>query len=223
MRYERAVSMHNAAREMVFVAEQGVMADKNRLDPTWQEMLNHATCKVRQSLCFLCVPFLSRAALAFESFSGPLPVWFLMLPQTIPSDLERHPGLPAGAQPSTSPGFPKEPLEGGTGQWGLWHLWCAGRGSAPGHLSWDSLPARWPLCFVGPANWSTSGEGSGRELLGAGESSVGWGGEMKEPCGGSIEERRCYKAAQGSAQPTALVDRVAGISLPCSAVSLGFA
>lgn len=38
--------MHNAAREMVFVAEQGVMADKNRLDPTWQEMLNHATCKV---------------------------------------------------------------------------------------------------------------------------------------------------------------------------------
>lgn len=47
LRYERAVSMHNAAREMVFVAEQGVMADKNRLDPTWQEMLNHATCKVR--------------------------------------------------------------------------------------------------------------------------------------------------------------------------------
>lgn len=41
--------MHNAAREMVFVAEQGVMADKNRLDPTWQEMLNHATCKVSQA------------------------------------------------------------------------------------------------------------------------------------------------------------------------------
>ncbi|KAG8127855.1 hypothetical protein E2320_014744 [Naja naja] len=40
--------MHNAAREMVFVAEQGVMADKNRLDPTWQEMLNHATSKVKQ-------------------------------------------------------------------------------------------------------------------------------------------------------------------------------
>lgn len=47
LRYERAVSMHNAAREMVFVAEQGVMADKNRLDPTWQEMLNHATSKVK--------------------------------------------------------------------------------------------------------------------------------------------------------------------------------
>lgn len=42
--------MHNAAREMVFVAEQGVMADKNRLDPTWQEMLNHATCKVSQAV-----------------------------------------------------------------------------------------------------------------------------------------------------------------------------
>ncbi|XP_029814724.1 uncharacterized protein LOC115307320, partial [Manacus vitellinus] len=46
LRYERAVGMHNAAREMVFVAEQGVAAGKNRLDPTWQEMLNHATRKV---------------------------------------------------------------------------------------------------------------------------------------------------------------------------------
>ncbi|XP_068106254.1 SH3 domain-binding protein 5-like [Hyperolius riggenbachi] len=49
LRYERAVSMHSAAREMVFVAEQGVTADKNRLDPTWQEMLNHATCKVNEA------------------------------------------------------------------------------------------------------------------------------------------------------------------------------
>ncbi|XP_075434242.1 SH3 domain-binding protein 5-like [Ascaphus truei] len=49
LRYERAVSMHGAAREMVFVAEQGVTADKNRLDPTWQEMLNHATCKVNEA------------------------------------------------------------------------------------------------------------------------------------------------------------------------------
>lgn len=39
--------MHTAAREMVYVAEQGLMADgKNTLDPTWQEMLNHATSKV---------------------------------------------------------------------------------------------------------------------------------------------------------------------------------
>ncbi|KAJ8334956.1 hypothetical protein SKAU_G00405950 [Synaphobranchus kaupii] len=44
--YERAVSMHTAAREMVYVAEQGLMADRNTMDPTWQEMLNHATCKV---------------------------------------------------------------------------------------------------------------------------------------------------------------------------------
>jgi len=45
--YERAVSMHSAAREMVYVAEQGLMADgRNTLDPTWQEMLNHATTKV---------------------------------------------------------------------------------------------------------------------------------------------------------------------------------
>ncbi|GCB74945.1 hypothetical protein scyTo_0018925 [Scyliorhinus torazame] len=49
LRYERAVSMHNAAREMVYVAEQGLMADRNRLDPTWQEMLNHATSKVNEA------------------------------------------------------------------------------------------------------------------------------------------------------------------------------
>ncbi len=56
MSYERAVSMHTAAREMVYVAEQGLMADgKNTLDPTWQEMLNHATSKVtkrRRSTCY---------------------------------------------------------------------------------------------------------------------------------------------------------------------------
>lgn len=37
--------MHTAAREMVYVAEQGLGADKT-LDQTWQEMLNHATSKV---------------------------------------------------------------------------------------------------------------------------------------------------------------------------------
>ncbi|XP_041931969.1 SH3 domain-binding protein 5-like [Alosa sapidissima] len=49
LRYERAVSMHTAAREMVYVAEQGLLADKNTLDPTWQEMLNHATSKVNEA------------------------------------------------------------------------------------------------------------------------------------------------------------------------------
>lgn len=50
LRYERAVSMHTAAREMVYVAEQGLLADRNTLDPTWQEMLNHATCKVQWAI-----------------------------------------------------------------------------------------------------------------------------------------------------------------------------
>ncbi|KAJ8267402.1 hypothetical protein COCON_G00125740 [Conger conger] len=49
LRYERAVSMHSAAREMVYVAEQGLMADCNTMDPTWQEMLNHSTCKVNEA------------------------------------------------------------------------------------------------------------------------------------------------------------------------------
>lgn len=53
MSYERAVSMHTAAREMVYVAEQGLLADgKNTLDPTWQEMLNHATAKVTEKSSF---------------------------------------------------------------------------------------------------------------------------------------------------------------------------
>ncbi|KAL0961783.1 hypothetical protein UPYG_G00331690 [Umbra pygmaea] len=41
--------MHTAAREMVYVAEQGLLADRNTLDPTWQEMLNHATSKVNEA------------------------------------------------------------------------------------------------------------------------------------------------------------------------------
>ncbi|XP_070703147.1 SH3 domain-binding protein 5-like [Pempheris klunzingeri] len=49
LRYERAVSMHTAAREMVYVAEQGLLADRNTMDPTWQEMLNHATVKVNEA------------------------------------------------------------------------------------------------------------------------------------------------------------------------------
>lgn len=83
LRYERAVSMHNAAREMVFVAEQGVMADKNRLDPTWQEMLNHATCKVSQAmsaglprfLCFLCCPFIPSPSCLLSVFSTQAFPW----------------------------------------------------------------------------------------------------------------------------------------------------
>ncbi|XP_010017363.1 PREDICTED: SH3 domain-binding protein 5-like, partial [Nestor notabilis] len=38
-----------AAREMVLVAEQGVLGGRNRLDPTWHEMLNHATRKVNEA------------------------------------------------------------------------------------------------------------------------------------------------------------------------------
>lgn len=79
LRYERAVSMHNAAREMVFVAEQGVMADKNRLDPTWQEMLNHATCKVGW-LCLLVPrgPLLPRCPCTY-------PLLSYLLPSSLPS------------------------------------------------------------------------------------------------------------------------------------------
>lgn len=47
MRYERANSAHSAAREMVFLAEQGLGG--RTLDPAWQEMLNHATQRVNDA------------------------------------------------------------------------------------------------------------------------------------------------------------------------------
>ncbi|XP_042885447.1 SH3 domain-binding protein 5-like isoform X3 [Penaeus japonicus] len=49
VRYERAMSQHAAAREMVFLAEEGLMQKGCVFDHTWQEMLNHATCKVNDA------------------------------------------------------------------------------------------------------------------------------------------------------------------------------
>ncbi|VVC91348.1 unnamed protein product [Leptidea sinapis] len=51
--YDKANSAHAAAREMVYLAEQGLarLADGSgglTLDPAWQEMLNHATHRVNQ-------------------------------------------------------------------------------------------------------------------------------------------------------------------------------
>ena len=46
IRYERAVSQHSAAREMVQLAEEGLLTRGCIFDSTWQEMLNHATTKV---------------------------------------------------------------------------------------------------------------------------------------------------------------------------------
>ncbi|XP_047035741.1 SH3 domain-binding protein 5-like isoform X1 [Helicoverpa zea] len=52
--YDKANSAHAAAREMVYLAEQGLarLAEGNTgltLDPAWQEMLNHATHRVNQA------------------------------------------------------------------------------------------------------------------------------------------------------------------------------
>ena len=38
--------MHNAAREMVGTAEQGMLKGVQSMDSAWPEMLNHATQKV---------------------------------------------------------------------------------------------------------------------------------------------------------------------------------
>ena len=49
LRFERACSQQSAAKEMVFLAEQGFFKKGQPFDPAWQEMLNHATMKVTNS------------------------------------------------------------------------------------------------------------------------------------------------------------------------------
>lgn len=46
--YDKARSIHSAAKEMVFLAEQG-LGEKPSLDMACQEMLNHAAARVNQS------------------------------------------------------------------------------------------------------------------------------------------------------------------------------
>lgn len=46
--YEKAKSIHAAAKEMVFLAEQG-LGEKSTLDTACQEMLSHAASRVNQS------------------------------------------------------------------------------------------------------------------------------------------------------------------------------
>ncbi|XP_042907820.2 SH3 domain-binding protein 5-like [Parasteatoda tepidariorum] len=49
LRYERASSAHSAAKEMVYLAEEGLKKEGGCFDPAWQEMLNHATLRVNEA------------------------------------------------------------------------------------------------------------------------------------------------------------------------------
>ncbi|XP_064644580.1 uncharacterized protein LOC135498275 isoform X2 [Lineus longissimus] len=49
LRFERAFSMQQAAKEMVFLAEQGYFNKGQPFDTAWQEMLNHGTLKVNEA------------------------------------------------------------------------------------------------------------------------------------------------------------------------------
>lgn len=46
LKYERAMSAAAAAKEMVKLSEEGLVQEGRTFDPTWQEMLNHATARV---------------------------------------------------------------------------------------------------------------------------------------------------------------------------------
>ncbi|CAH1403737.1 unnamed protein product [Nezara viridula] len=48
-KFERANSAHAAAKEMVYLAEEGLTAEGRTFDHAWQEMLNHATMRVNES------------------------------------------------------------------------------------------------------------------------------------------------------------------------------
>ncbi|XP_017761541.1 PREDICTED: uncharacterized protein LOC108551785 isoform X2 [Eufriesea mexicana] len=49
IRFERANSQHAAAKEMVYLAEEGLRTEGRCFDHAWQEMLNHATARVNES------------------------------------------------------------------------------------------------------------------------------------------------------------------------------
>ncbi|XP_015115818.1 uncharacterized protein LOC107040303 isoform X2 [Diachasma alloeum] len=49
VRFERANSQHAAAKEMVYLAEEGLRMEGRSFDHAWQEMLNHATERVNES------------------------------------------------------------------------------------------------------------------------------------------------------------------------------
>ncbi|XP_034191654.1 uncharacterized protein LOC117609434 isoform X3 [Osmia lignaria lignaria] len=49
VRFERANSQHAAAKEMVYLAEEGLRTEGRCFDHAWQEMLNHATARVNES------------------------------------------------------------------------------------------------------------------------------------------------------------------------------
>ncbi|XP_011312214.1 uncharacterized protein [Fopius arisanus] len=49
VRYERANGQHAAAKEMVYLAEEGLRMEGRSFDHAWQEMLNHATERVNES------------------------------------------------------------------------------------------------------------------------------------------------------------------------------
>ncbi|XP_033213005.1 uncharacterized protein LOC117170363 [Belonocnema kinseyi] len=49
VKFERANSQHAAAKEMVYLAEEGLKTEGRCFDHAWQEMLNHATSRVNES------------------------------------------------------------------------------------------------------------------------------------------------------------------------------
>jgi hypothetical protein len=49
VRFERANSAHAAAKEMVYLAEEGLSTEGRTFDHAWQEMLNHATMRASSS------------------------------------------------------------------------------------------------------------------------------------------------------------------------------
>ncbi|XP_058791579.1 uncharacterized protein LOC131664470 isoform X2 [Phymastichus coffea] len=49
IKFERANSQHAAAKEMVYLAEEGLRTEGRCFDHAWQEMLNHATSRVNES------------------------------------------------------------------------------------------------------------------------------------------------------------------------------
>ena len=66
MRYDKACSSLQAAKEMIAITENKIKGLSGSFDPTWQEMLNHADVRVGRMIYFL---ILQRKINAFCDFS----------------------------------------------------------------------------------------------------------------------------------------------------------
>ena len=84
-RFEKASSAHEAAKEMVTLAEGGFVEQGiGQFDQAWQEMLNHATNRVRENEKNVFSRERARSALRASLGDIKMPYWVCLVCLEIP-------------------------------------------------------------------------------------------------------------------------------------------